>query len=264
MTIFNKSHHPVEIKKISIRLWTLRDEIEAAIERRMKECEAAGIPLYVDDIKKFYNMREGSSLTDQSNVVSLKEKREEPADEINDLMETLGDEAKSEEAEASEGEEAATADTPSTTLTDADEILAEQEKNGIESETPNPFLERPFTRQAPNLDKISYGFSFLSDVNMESILSFTKESFLHGQSVVIEFLIPQPFIVSAEVNYCSHYALRSRIISSTKPDYRVQCRFTFAMPRERENLRNFLKSIEPNIQEKKKQKKDSEDESLGI
>ena len=54
--IYNKSGHPIEVKKISIRVWTLRDEIEAAIGRRMKECEAAGIPLFIDDIKRFYNM----------------------------------------------------------------------------------------------------------------------------------------------------------------------------------------------------------------
>ena len=30
--IYNKSGHPIEVKKISIRLWTLRDEIEAALE----------------------------------------------------------------------------------------------------------------------------------------------------------------------------------------------------------------------------------------
>ena len=264
MTIFNKSHHPVEIKKISVRIWSLRDEIEAAIERRMKECEAAGIPLYIDDIKKFYNMRVDAPLTDESNVVRLKEKKEEAQDEMNDLMETLGDEAKAQEdSEKAEASEAAQEEA-SKTLNEAEEILAEQKLKGIETETPNPFLDRPFTRQAPNLDKISYGFSLLSDMNMESILSFAKDSFLHGQSVVIEFLIPQTFIVSAEVTYCSHYSLRSRIISTTKPDYRVQCKFTFAMPKERGNLRNFLKSIEPNIQEKKKGKKEVDDDSLGI
>lgn len=263
MTIFNKSHHPIEIKKISIRIWTLRDEIEAAIERRMKECEAAGIPLYIEDIRKFYKMRADVPLNQDSNVVQLKEKKPESQDEMNNLMETLGDEAKGEEtSDASETD--AEAKEKSNTLNEAEEILAEQKLKGIDSESPNPFLERPFTRQAPNLDKISYGFSLLSDVNMESILSFAKDSFLHGQSVVIEFLIPQTFIVSAEVTYCSYYALRSRIISSTKPDYRVQSRFTFAMPREREYLRNFLKSIEPNIQDKKKSKKDSDDDSLGI
>ena len=262
MTIFNKSHHPVEIKKISIRIWSLRDEIEAAIERRMKECEAAGIPLYIDDIKKFYNMRVDVPLTDDSNVVHLKDKKPESQDEMNNLMESLGDEVKAEESEKTESNDAETKES-SNTLNEAEEILAEQKLKGIEGENPNPFLERAFTRQAPNLDKISYGFSLLSDVNMETILSFAKESFLHGQSVVIEFLIPQTFIVSAEVTYCSHYALRSRIISSTKPDYRVQCKFTFAMPKERENLRNFLKSVEPNIQEKKK-KKESDDDSLGI
>lgn len=263
MTIFNKSHHPVEIKKISIRIWSLRDEIEAAIERRMKECEAAGIPLYIDDIKKFYKMRVDSPLNEESNVVELKDKKAEPEEEMNDLMETLGDEVKAEASEKAESSE----ETPkeaSNTLNEAEEILAEQKLKGIEAENPNPFLERPFTRQPPNLDKVSYGFSLLSDMNMESILSFAKDGFLHGQSVVIEFLIPQTFIVSAEVTYCSHYSLRSRIISTTKPDYRVQCKFTFAMPKERENLRNFLKSIEPNIQEKKKAKKEADDDSLRI
>ena len=54
--IHNKSSHPVEVKKISIRMWTLRDEIEAAIESRIKECEALEMPVYVEDIKKFYDI----------------------------------------------------------------------------------------------------------------------------------------------------------------------------------------------------------------
>jgi hypothetical protein len=100
-------------------------------------------------------------------------------------------------------------------------------------------------------------------MNMDFILNFTKDKFLQGQSVVVEFLIPQTFIMSADVVYCHHYALRSRVISSSKPDYRVQCRFTFATPGERDTLRNFLKSIEPSV-EKKKAKKEAEDDSLGV
>jgi hypothetical protein len=67
------------------------------------------------------------------------------------------------------------------------------------------------------------------------------------------------------VTYCHHYAMRSRIISSTKPDYRVQCKFTFGMKNERDNLRNFLKSITPTLpSDKKKNNKDGEDDSLDI
>ena len=99
---------------------------------------------------------------------------------------------------------------------------------------------------------------------MEDMLAFTQGKFLQGQSVVIEFLIPQTFMMTADVTYCHYYALRSRIISSTKPDYRVQSRFNFALQGERENLRNFLKSIEPTVIEKKKAKKETEDDTLGL
>jgi len=240
--IYNKSGHPVEVKKISIRLWTLRDEIEAALGRRMKECEAAGVPLYIEDIKKFYNLSHEEDTPD--NVVSLKKASE---DGMASLMESIGDEVKAD------------------ALNEAEEIIAEQTLQGLETKKPNPILDRPYNRQAPDLEKVSYGFILLSDINMENMLSFTKDKFLQGQSVVVEFLIPQNFMMTADVTYCHHYARTSRIISSTKPDYRVQCKFAFSIPGERDNLRAFLKSIEPNLpQDKKKARKDSEDDSLGI
>lgn len=246
--IYNKSGHPIEVKKISIRLWTLRDEIEAALGRRMKECEAAGVPLYIEDIKKFYNLIHGEETPD--NVISLKKPSE---DGMASLMEEISDEVKAEDA----SEE-------NKVLNEAEEIVAEQTLQGLETKKPNPILERPYQRQAPDLDKVSYGFILLSDINMEQMLSFTKDRFLQGQSVVVEFLIPQNFMMTADVTYCHHYARTSRIISSSKPDYRVQCRFAFSIPGERDNLRNFLKSIEPTLpQDKKKAKKESEDD-LGI
>lgn len=247
--IYNKSGHPVEVKKISIRLWSLRDEIEAALGRRMKECEAAGVPLYIEDIKKFYNLIHGEQTPD--NVIALKKNTE---DGMASLMEEISDEVKAEDAPADE----------SKVLNEAEEIVAEQTLQGLETKKPNPILERPYQRQAPDLEKVSYGFILLSDINMEQMLSFTKDKFLQGQSVVVEFLIPQNFMMTADVTYCHHYARTSRIISSSKPDYRVQCRFAFSIPGERDNLRNFLKSIEPTLpQDKKKPKKDSEDD-LGI
>lgn len=233
--IYNKSGHPVEVKKISIRLWSLRDEIEAAIERRMKECEAAGEPLYIDDIRDFYRF----ATDHRDNVVPLNRPNEDS------FMESLGDEVKGIEAEA-------------------EELIAQQTKEGFETHKPSQILNRPFERQAPDLDKISYGFSLLSDINMDTILSFTKEKFLNGQSIVVEFLIPKPFMMMAKVTYCHHYAMRSRIISSTRPDYRVQCKFTYELKDERSNLRDFLKSISPTTGEKKKLKKESEDDSLGL
>ena len=246
--IYNKSGHPIEVKKISIRLWSLRDEIEAAIERRMKECEAAGVPLFIEDIKRFYNLNAAAPAGE--NVLPFASKSE---DGMASLMEEIGDEVKEDEAQAT-----------APNLENAEEIIAEQAVQGLETKKPNPILDRPYERQAPDLNKISYGFTLLSDINMENILSFTKNSFLQGQSVVVEFLIPQSFMMTADVTYCHHYAMRSRIISSTKPDYRLQCRFAFAIPGERDNLRNFLRSIEPTVSSDKKKGKKDEDDSLGI
>lgn len=248
--IYNKSGHPVEVKKISIRLWSLRDEIEAALGRRMKECEAAGEPLFIEDIKKFYNLLQEEEVP--QNVLSLKKPATE--DGMASLMESIGDEVKADEVKASEDK-----------LGEAEEIIAEQTLQGLETKKPSPILERPYQRQAPDLDKVSYGFILLSDINMEHMMSFTKDKFLQGQSVVVEFLIPQNFMMSADVTYCHNYAMRSRIISSTKPDFRLQCKFSFLMKGERDSLRNFLKSIEPSMPlEKKKSKKENEDDSLGI
>lgn len=268
--IYNKSTHPIEVKKISIRLWTLRDEIEAAIGRRMKECEAAGVPLYIDDIKNFYNMTPGVPLTDQSNVLQLPTAAN-AEDGINSLMESIAPEAEAKEASptpvtpATDAPAVDASATESKTFTEAEEIMAEQKLQGLDTNKPNPILQRPYQRQAPDLEKISYGFSLLSDINMEYFLSFTKDKFLRGQSVIVEFLIPQNFMMTGEIIYCHHYARTSRVISSTKPDYRVQCKFNFQLNGERDNLRNFLKSIQPTIPEpKKKAKKDSEEDSLGF
>ena len=121
--IYNKSGHPVEVKKISIRMWTLRDEIEAALERRMKECEAAGIPLFIEDIKKFYKLNMKAPLTDSSNVIPLR--GEASADDLNSLMESLKEEDKvPEEAESQ---------TP-------DEVLASLSE-GEAADTPKAFNE---------------------------------------------------------------------------------------------------------------------------
>jgi hypothetical protein len=272
--IYNKSGHPIEVKKISIRLWTLRDEIEAAIGRRMKECEAAGVPLFIDDIKRFYNLNLQTPLNDESNVIALHAKTEE-AESMANLMESINDEVVAEAKEATPAPDETTEavevkpEAESKTFTEAEQILAEQNKQGVENKKPNPILDRPYQRQPPDLNKISYGFTILSDINMDSILSFTKDKFLQGQSVVVDFLIPQSFMMTATVSYCHYYALRSRIISSTKPDYRLQCKFAYAIPRERETLRKFLVSIEPTLpanlkKAKNELEKDPEDDSLGL
>ncbi len=233
--IHNKSIHPIEVKKISVRIWALRDEIEAALERRIKECEAAGVPLYIDDIKKFYKLETAES----QNISEIT---------------ASPDEVKPPNEEAQEN----------TSLKEAEAIVAQQQDQGVDNK-PNPILDRPYVRQAPDSQKISYGFSFLADIHMDSALVFTKDKFLHGQSVVVEFLIPETFMMSAEISYSHNFGRNSRIISETKPDYRVQCQFKFIISGERDNLRNFLVSIQPTIPtQKKKVQKQVDLDSLEI
>jgi hypothetical protein len=254
--IYNKSGHPVEVKKISIRLWGLRDEIEAAIGRRIKECEAAGVPLYIEDIKAFYHFNRNNH---NSNVVDLQPRA--VSDDINSLMEEVApDENKA--PEPAQEEQSSDESPESQNLAKAEEIIAEQKEQGLETGKPNPILERPYQRQAPDSDKISYGFILLSDINMETMLSFTKEKFLQGQTVTVEFLIPKTFMLTANITYCNHYSMRSRIISNSKPDFRLQCRFTFDISGERDHLRNFLKSIEPSQGITKNSLKEVTDDSL--
>ena len=125
--IYNKSGHPIEVKKISVRLWSQRDEIETAIGRRMKECEAAGVPLFIDDIKSFYNLDLQTSLTDQSNVLQLHNKTDE-AESMANLMESIKDEPAPEVIAAPpvEGEPVAAVD--SKTFDQAEQLIAEQNK----------------------------------------------------------------------------------------------------------------------------------------
>lgn len=134
----------------------------------------------------------------------------------------------------------------------------------MKAQGPSEELKRPFERLAPDSDRISYGFALLNDINMDWMLAFSKQAFTPGQSLIVEFLIPHPFMMSAELVSCNHYAMRSRIISQTKPDYRLQCKFTFALPGERTRLREFLSSVTPNLPPSRGKAPKKEDDTAGL
>jgi hypothetical protein len=274
--IYNRSPHPVEIKRISVRVWSLRDEIEAALERRIKECEALGVPLDVEDIKKFYNLKPGPLRT-QPQLQMVSAPASEDDKEIQALLastsgetpatsetsapspESDGDMAAMAAAMGEKTEEKSTAPSPTNeapVASQVDQVMATQEAQAQTQSTPSKEdLEaqkvlKVFSRQPPNSDKISYGFTMLSDVNMDWVLCFSREKFIHGQTVVIEFLIPKSFKMTCEVMMCTHYSSTSRIISDTKPNFRLQLLFQFALDGERTVLREFLESIEPRLPQK--------------
>ena len=111
---------------------------------------------------------------------------------------------------------------------------------------------------------MSYGFAIMNDIHMEDILIFSKKNFKLGESVVIEFLIPNRFILGAVISYTNYYGMRSRIISDSKPEYRIKADFTHGKIGERTELRSFLKSIEPDLPPPPKaaKKTDEEDDDL--
>jgi hypothetical protein len=245
--IFNKSSHPVAVKRIPVRIWALRDEIEAALDRRIKECEVAGTPLFLDDIKEFYGMRIDKPLAGQPQLQLVPESTEKASqDSVDAMMEAL---AATPPEETPAPVEAAAVATEAV-VEKADEIVASQTPAEKAEAPAAPHVQRPYSRLAPDSAKVSYGFALLADVNMDWMLTFSKEKFIQGQSVVVEFLIPHPFMMSAEILMCHNYAMRSRIISESKPDFRLQCRFTYPFPGERTRLREFLTSVEPVIPKK--------------
>jgi hypothetical protein len=195
-------------------MWTLRAEIEAALEHRIKECEAAGVPLYIDDIKEFYGMNIAKPLAGQpqlklvepqEGVDSNPMKNENVDDMMAALAKEKAPEATPQEAATAEAATAEAASTPEVASTEtlpsaqADQIIATQSPEE-KAQAPHAHkFQTPYVRRAPNSDQISYGFSMLADINMDWVLAFSKHPFTQGSSIVIEFLIPSPFTMNVEI-----------------------------------------------------------------
>lgn len=275
--IINKSNHPVEIKRIDIQVWKLRDEIEKAIAIRIEENGGDSSNIDIEDIRKFYSRKKPKYLDpdydpeddddEDAEVVPIgADGVDSSGNEMDDdalaMMAALqggdeeaGEEASedddsSEEAEANEEDDEAArmaaemlgdqgADDEAAKM--AAEMLGDQ-GSSTDSEAKK---EKELTRALP--DKISSGFSLLSDINMENIVFFSKEGYTYGQNISLKFLIPNSFIISAEVVNCIDMNRKSKIISQNKPNYRIEATITYLWEGERTNLRDFLQSVEPDI-----------------
>lgn len=245
-TLINKSNHPVNIKRISVRIWTLRDEIEACIQKRIEEAGSPEADIDIEDIKAFYSSLVAKpSGFDQAQKVASQESGSHlaavPDEEPGDQDEP--DELEMEMAQAMASEAAS----------EMAEEISEEIGDELQSEGPDSasVQSRPqakgFSRVKPHKDKIIEGFAFLSEIHMDQILFFGKKPYTTGQSIIIEFLIPNKFSCSAEVHNTLQIDRGSRIISETKPSHRVQASFAFLFDNERANLRSFLQSVEPEI-----------------
>jgi hypothetical protein len=288
--IINKSNHPVEVKKINIRVWKLRDEIEKAIAKRIEENGGSAEGIDIEDIRAYYTRSKPKYLDpnydpddDDDNVVPIgadgvDSSGNEMDDDAMAMMAALqgGDEEGGEEGDDSESEESEASDEDDEAAKLAAEMLGDQGGNADDeaaklaaemlgdqgNESSSNSSDSTLTRAIPDGDKLSSGFSLLSDMNMENIVFFSQQGYTFGQNIALQFLIPNRFIISAEVTSCLNMNRRSKIISKTKPNFRVEATITYLWEGERTNLRDFLKSVEPDIPPppKKMKRIDTEDE----
>lgn len=238
--IHNSSSDPVLIKKISLKIWSLRDEIESRIQNTIES--TGSVPEdEILKIREFYTPRTSSP----DNVLSITPTAE--LDSGEDEMAKAMAAVESEETESAEGSEESDklSDTPA----------AEATEENIVS----------ISFGAPNIpeDKISKGKTVLSEISMEKMFFFCNKAYTEGQSIVIQFCIPKSFVVHADILYCRPFNLKSRIISQNNYTHRVLIRFNFLKEGERALLRQFLQSIEPDLSKTEKKADASKNEEGG-
>ena len=221
--IHGSTTDPVLVKKIALRVWTLRSEIEASIRQNIIEKGKDPSPEEISNLAKIYSGEaEAPAINNQDNVIDS-DSEIEGEDDAEALMAAAiaGD-----DAEGSDSEE-------ESTESDEGPSAAPEDKNKI-------IQKRPPMRH----DLLFNAKTILTEVYMEKMFFFCSQHFLEGESIVIEFLVPKKFILNAQVVFSTQYNMKSRIISSNKLPFRTGIVFTFLKPGERTLLRNFLLSVE--------------------
>lgn len=245
--IHNSSNDPVLIKKISLKIWSLRDEIESRIHDKLEE----GTTSENVDLIQIRELYTSQKKTLPNNVLSLKANSELDTDEDEMARAMAGVE---EETEKPAEEPAPSESTEAPEQIEAITNLISIDQNLIS-----------ISQNVPNIsaDKISQGKTVLSEIGMDKMFFFCNKSFTEGQSIVIQFCIPNSFIVNADILYCRPFNLKSRIISQNNFTHRALIRFNFLKEGERALLRQFILSIEPDLTKVSKKAESIKNESEG-
>lgn len=281
--IYKNSSDPVFIKKIQVNVWSLRDEIEEVIERRLQQQTNPEDPAPTqDDLKNIIFFDELSK--EYNNVyvpgsIVLAPPPEDPFEA--EMRRSLEQEKKDKELLAQKALEPQTPDAadsapPSSEAPAQAESEAEAMAKAMtaEAEIPSatssePVIEVPaqespgvsqkgevitIIQRQPKIAKgrMALGRLILSEIDSEKISLFVDKKFIEGQSIKIELLIPRRFIVSANVSFCRKFSIKSRVIRETRLVYRMVAKFSFERPGEKTLLRQFLKSITPELGKSKK------------
>jgi len=248
--ILGKSNHPVEIKKVKIRVWTLRSEIEFQLSEINQIENENEKNTKIEDLKNYFKLvdRTGSAEIVASTITGKMDDKdsEKKAESVEDEK-TEGEE--SEEGKA-EGEDGVVKDDDGQAKAEGEDGVAAKEEEVEEEEASNVVSLYPkdlkmIERKVPK--NCGHGFIFLADLNMKNGLLFTSAPFTIGQTVVIEFLVPKRFFISCSISYCRNLSNNSNIISESRPKFRLYFNNILSYPGERTHLRDFLKSVEPEI-----------------
>lgn len=219
--IHNSSSDPVLIKKISLKIWSLRDEIEARIQEKLADGTSSE-NLDLMQIRNHYTPKD----LQNDNILTLK-----PSAALDTGEDEMARAMASGEESSEEKSDNVVNLTPTSNVAPIDQNIIS------------------ISLDAPNIpeDKVSKGKTILSEINMDKMFFFCNHFFTEGQSIVIQFCIPKSFIVNADILYCRPFNLKSRIISQNNYTHRVLIRFNFLREGERALLRQFIQSIEPDF-----------------
>ncbi len=269
MAVRNKSKDPVLVKKIVLRIWTLRSEIESAISTYLAENKITSEEANNLDISKIMQEYSGEKTESPKTPegLTLVPNLDAAASE-DDMAKAMAEEMAQTEKKEEAPIVAADASTPeekkddSLTEKPAEEVKADSAEVVTDTATSNIINDVAFEQvnkiekdksdkiivhheiNIPE-DQIINAKTILSEINMNTMFFFCNKKLMEGQSIVVEFVVPNRFILNGEVVYCSQYNMKNRIIKKVNLAYRAAIKFTFKKQGERTLLRKFIKSIEP-------------------
>ncbi len=271
--IHGNTNHPVNIKKISLRIWKLRDEVEAIVKAKVVNEGITDKKIIKKMFEDYYqNASSADSLATPTPALNIVDSND-GLDDSEDAMAAALAETQNSEMDEGEAAMAAAIAEANGEQDDGEAAMAAAiaEANGettaatptkAEDDIDNSHIIKlskiegvnganRLYQQIPEIDedKIINAKTVLSEITMEGLHFFSSSPFLSGQSIVLDFLVPKRFVLNAEIVYSRPLNIKSRIISETRLTYRAFATFTFLKEGERTILRNFVQSIEPDIPE---------------
>ena len=244
-TLYGHSKDPLYIKKISLRLWTLQNEIEAIVAEMLQNDPEIAKNKIIDELTREYS----------ANVISLNAE-EAPAEESSEFEDDA--EAAMAAAIAGGDEDSENSDDTDASADDMAAAMMGSSEPIAESSSPVKIKQR-----SPQIDptRVAHGKTIISEIFMDGMHLFCTNKFILGSAIVVEFLVPKKFSITGVVTHIREVNMKTRVISDRKMIYRMMIDFTFLKAGERSLLREFLATIEPTGVSKAPPKEEEKEEA---